>query len=130
MNLSINQRSFLRASGAFIALLSFTSMNHKAFAGNQSNIQSGELDWASVNINPAKLKSGDSKTYTLSYRKRNEQQFSSLGSIALYTEVKAGVVLMKDKYQMNYEGKNKAFELILNCKLDKFLSPVRIELIG
>ena len=37
---------------------------------------------------------------------------------------------MKDKYQVNYRGEDKVIEVIHHCKMDKFLSPVKIELKG
>ena len=93
-------------------------------------IHSGEQDWKTINIDPAALKSEDSRTYTFSYLKRNEEKFTSIGTLSLYTKVTSDEVLMKDKYQVNFRGEDKVIEVIHHCKIDKFLSPVKIEFKG
>jgi hypothetical protein len=93
-------------------------------------IHSVEQEWATININPAALKSEDSMTYNFSYRKRDDKDFTSIGTLSLYTKVTSDEVLMKDKYQVKYRGEDKVIEVIHHCKMDKFLSPIKIELNG
>lgn len=88
-------------------------------------------NWGALQLDLDSLNNWGAREYSYLMREPGRKAAAGVtGTVLLITEVAAGAVILRDRFQVMHDGRQMSLETKHTCGKDNFLSPTRIECEG